>query len=203
MPTAGPLFPILDVGETRNDDVSRARIALYCLLAGVVGMVIGSRAWNAYTRPPGVSAAPAGAPAAVQTSGSFAPIVDRDLPAVVNVSSSKVVRGYGYWHVAVHDGSLLSPVLRRRFRRPQQQYRGMPGGGRQTQKSLGSGVIVKSDGYIITNNHVIDGATDVRVTLLDKREFKAQRDRRRFEDGYRGFEDRRQGSAGAALGRFE
>jgi serine protease Do len=38
---------------------------------------------------------------------------------------------------------------------------------------LGSGVIVSPEGYIITNNHVVDGATDVKVTLADKREFKA------------------------------
>src|SRR5581483_365367 len=45
---------------------------------------------------------------------------------------------------------------------------------KQVEKSLGSGVIVKPDGYILTNNHVIDGATDITVTLLDKREFKAK-----------------------------
>jgi serine protease Do len=152
--------------------VSRVRIALYCLLAGMVGMVVGSRAWNAYTRPQAVAAAPAAAPAAVQMQGSFAPIVDRDLPAVVNVSSSKVVRGYGYG-----ASPMMDPFFRQFFGDDfggQQQYRGMPGGGRQTQRSLGSGVIVKPDGYIITNNHVIDGATDVRVTLLDKRDFKAR-----------------------------
>ncbi len=153
--------------------LSRVRIALYCLLAGIVGMVIGSRAWNAYTRPQAVAAAPAAAPVAVQMQGSFAPIVDRDLPAVVNVSSSKVVRGYGYGA----SPFTMDPFFRQFFGDDfggQQGYRGMPGGGRATQKSLGSGVIVKPDGYIITNNHVIDGATDVRVTLLDKREFKAR-----------------------------
>ena len=61
-------------------------------------------------------------------------------------------------------------------------------------------MIVKADGYIITNNHVIDGATDVRVTLLDKREFKARSGRRGFENRYRGVENRREGFAGAAVG---
>src|SRR5581483_7276892 len=50
------------------------------------------------------------------------------------------------------------------LRRPSKQY----------EKGLGSGVIVRNDGYILTNNHVIDGATDITVTLLDKREFKAK-----------------------------
>ena len=40
--------------------------------------------------------------------------------------------------------------------------------------SLGSGVIVSPEGYILTNNHVVDGATDVRVTLSDKRQLKAK-----------------------------
>ena len=56
---------------------------------------------------------------------------------------------------------------------------------------LGSGVIVSPDGYILTNNHVVDGATDVRVTLPDRREFKAQGDRHRSQDRYRRPQDRR------------
>jgi serine protease Do len=44
----------------------------------------------------------------------------------------------------------------------------------QREHSLGSGVIVSSDGYILTNNHVVDGASDIKVSLKDKREFKAQ-----------------------------
>src|SRR5438132_7174201 len=42
------------------------------------------------------------------------------------------------------------------------------------EKSLGSGVIVSPEGYILTNNHVVDGATDVKVALGDKREFTAR-----------------------------
>jgi serine protease Do len=42
------------------------------------------------------------------------------------------------------------------------------------EQSLGSGVIVSPEGYVLTNNHVVDGATDVKVTLSDKRELKAK-----------------------------
>ena len=44
----------------------------------------------------------------------------------------------------------------------------------QREQGLGSGVVVSPDGYILTNNHVVDGATDIRVALADKREFKAK-----------------------------
>ena len=53
--------------------------------------------------------------------------------------------------------------------RPQQQQREMP-----MQEGSGSGVIISPDGYIVTNNHVIDGAKEIEVTLNDKRTFKAK-----------------------------
>ncbi len=149
---------------------SRFRIALLCLLTGGAGVLVGSRAWTAYFKAPEVAAAPAAAPAAgAATPGiytSFAPVVEKDLPAVVNISASKVVRTIG-----TESPFMMDPFFRQFFgedfgrqRRPSRQY----------EKGLGSGVIVKPDGYILTNNHVIDGATDITVTLLDKREFKAK-----------------------------
>src|SRR5204862_958750 len=42
------------------------------------------------------------------------------------------------------------------------------------ERSLGSGVIVSADGYVLTNNHVGDGGTDIKVSLSDKREFSAR-----------------------------
>src|SRR5262249_3709581 len=51
----------------------------------------------------------------------------------------------------------------------------MPGMPReQVQRSLGSGVIVDASGLVVTNNHVIEGATEVKVALADKREFEAE-----------------------------
>jgi serine protease Do len=97
---------------------------------------------------------------------SFAPVVKAVLPTVVNISSSKVVRTPNQL-----SGPMMDPFF--------QQFFGDGSDGRfnipreRRERSLGSGVIVSPEGYILTNNHVVDGATDIRVTLSDKREFKA------------------------------
>jgi serine protease Do len=97
---------------------------------------------------------------------SFSPVVKAVLPTVVNISSSKVVRTPNQM-----SGPMMDPFF--------QQFFGDGSDGRfnipreRRERSLGSGVIVSPEGYILTNNHVVDGATDIRVTLSDKREFKA------------------------------
>jgi Do/DeqQ family serine protease len=87
---------------------------------------------------------------------SYAPIVQRVTPAVVTVSAAKTV--------ANRNPLMEDPFFRRFFGGPQF-------GGPREQRSLGSGVIVEADGLVVTNNHVIDGADQVKVTLADKREF--------------------------------
>lgn len=98
----------------------------------------------------------------------FAPVVKSVTPAVVNISSSKVVRAPNQFS----GQGPMDPFF--------QQFFGQDFGGRfnvpkdRREQSLGSGVIVSPEGYLLTNNHVVDGATDVKVTLADKREFKAK-----------------------------
>jgi len=96
---------------------------------------------------------------------SFAPIVKAVLPSVVNVSSSKVVKA-GTEGV---EQLQMDPMFRQFFGQG-----GMEMPKDRHEKALGSGVIVSPEGYILTNNHVVDGATDVKVTLSDKREFQAR-----------------------------
>jgi len=85
---------------------------------------------------------------------SFAPIVRKAAPAVVNVASSRTVRQRTdpFWDFFM-GGS------------------GMP--REQTQRSLGSGAIVRADGVIVTNHHVVEGMTEIAVQLSDRREFPA------------------------------
>jgi serine protease Do len=97
----------------------------------------------------------------------FAPIVKEVLPNVVNISSSKVVRTPNQ----MPDGLQNDPFFQQFFGRGFGKGPEIP--KERREQSLGSGVIVSPEGYVLTNNHVVDGATDVKVTLADKRELKA------------------------------
>jgi Do/DeqQ family serine protease len=91
---------------------------------------------------------------------SFAPVVQRVAPMVVNVYAAKVV--------ANRNPFADDPFFRRFFDLPGMMPR------EQVQRSLGSGVIVDASGLVVTNNHVIEGADEVKVALADKREFEAE-----------------------------
>src|SRR6185295_11819448 len=91
--------------------------------------------------------------------GTFAPVVKSVLPAVVNISSTKVIRTA--FNEQDNPFGNLFPGLR------------MPDRP-QRQQGEGSGVIISPDGYIVTNNHVVDGSTELTVSLSDKREMKAR-----------------------------
>jgi serine protease Do len=84
-------------------------------------------------------------------SGSIADVVEGVLPSVVSVTTTK----------------------RARPQSPMELFFGGPGAGRP-QEGLGSGVVLSADGLVITNNHVIDGADEVRVQTHDEREFTAK-----------------------------
>jgi serine protease Do len=92
-------------------------------------------------------------------------------PAVVNISTTRVGRGNETSHAAPFD----DPSLRRffgdeffrRFETPKEPKE-------RKERSLGSGVIVDASGLIITNNHVVDKADEIKVLLSNKREYKAK-----------------------------
>jgi Do/DeqQ family serine protease len=93
---------------------------------------------------------------AAQLQLSFAPIVKRVAPAVVNVYAQ---------HVVQNNNPFLADPFFRQF------FGGIP--REQVERSLGSGVIVDPAGLVVTNYHVIEGASEVKVALSDKREFDA------------------------------
>src|SRR5262245_31668773 len=115
-----------------------------------------------------VSAAPP-APASVDTprlkgsdlATSYAPVVDRVVPAVVTVRVEK--------KASIMPTQFPDDDFFRFFGRGLPRQQRVP-----RQSGLGSGVVTSADGYILTNNHVIDGADQVRVELPDKRVFDAK-----------------------------
>ncbi len=96
---------------------------------------------------------------------SFAPVVERAAPAVVNIYSRRVVQQQRRRSPFAGD-----PFFERFF--GEGFNFGMP--RERVQNSLGSGVIVSPEGVIVTNNHVIEGMTEIKVVLNDRREYSAE-----------------------------
>jgi serine protease Do len=100
---------------------------------------------------------------------SFAPVVKKVSPSVVKVFVASTPKNVSY------DGMLPDHPFFRRFfgdeSAPNQQRREVPA---PKQHGLGSGVIISEEGYILTNNHVVDNADEVKVALTDGREFTAK-----------------------------
>ncbi len=90
---------------------------------------------------------------------SFAPLVKQAAPAVVNIYASRMVQSRS-------NAFMDDPFFGQMFRELQPRQR--------TQNSLGSGVILSSDGIVVSNYHVVGMATEIRVVLNDRREYAAQ-----------------------------
>ncbi len=99
-----------------------------------------------------------------QLSNSFADIIEQASPSVVNIQSTRVVKA------SEQQGD--NPFMQDPFFR--QFFGGNMRQRPERESGLGSGVIIDPSGYIVTNNHVVEKASEVKVTLLDKREFTAK-----------------------------
>jgi serine protease Do len=155
-----------------SDSSRKSRISVIAgsfLLGGIViGLMFSLRMdWvspaNSASRETNTPAVPLSGPPGQP---GFVPVVKAAMPAVVNISTTRVVHG--------RNRQQMSPLFNdpffrqffgddfsRQFQVPRDQH----------ENSLGSGVIVDSSGYIVTNNHVVEKADEIKVLLGDKREF--------------------------------
>jgi len=151
--------------------VTKRGVLAFALAAALVaGGVVGAVSEKARAgQNPHITLVSSPDPARVANSVSFtegfAPVVKSALPTVVNISTSRLVKA-----------QQMSPMFNDPFFR--QFFGGDDRQGnaprQQREHSLGSGVIVSPEGYILTNNHVVNGASDIQVDLSDNRHFTAK-----------------------------
>lgn len=168
--------------------LKRAVFAGIVILAFVVGVIFAEKSGSIPSAQaaldffkPRVEEAPKGqTPPAGQTlqpvlsnlPSSFAELVKKEKPAVVNISTTQVIKQKGFVHPPFEGGpspfdEFFGEDFFRRFfgDTPPREFR---------SQSLGSGFIIEKAGYILTNNHVIENATEIKVRLSDEKEFDAK-----------------------------
>ena len=142
----------------------KARVVYIALLAvAVIGTGVGISQIPAVTQATAAASATAAPPAAaaVQTLPDFAAIAEANKGAVVNITSSS----------APKPGASAPEGLENL---PEELRRLIPQLPQQPRQGMGSGFIVDADGTVLTNAHVVEGADEVRVRLIDRREFKGK-----------------------------
>ena len=147
---------------------SRGNLGFFALLAVLTLVGAGMAGVKPTQSPDSKDTAPTKSAEPVRThagSASYAPVVKKVLPSVVRVAIT-----------AKTQNVTQMPDMFRRFFGGREGDEESPGRsfGAPRQHGVGSGVIVSKDGYILTNNHVAENATDIKVVLNDSREFTAK-----------------------------
>jgi len=100
---------------------------------------------------------------------SYADVAEKTMPAVVNISTDKLVDS-NFQHPFLQD-----PTFRRFFNMPDDDTHNRNNDNQERMEhSLGSGIVISADGYILTNNHVVENASKVHVTFAGDREYEAE-----------------------------
>jgi len=105
-----------------------------------------------------------------KTVTSFAPVVKKAAPSVVNISSTHIIHERLY-----RNPMFIDPFFRQFFGDPSGQNDGNQRERTRREQSLGSGIIISPDGYILTANHVVEGMDEIKVAIPDsKQEYTAK-----------------------------
>jgi serine protease Do len=154
--------------------VSRFRYSALVLLVLLVGIGVGLLAGTSSGArdAPFWTETPPGRLPTVQAP-NFADLVEHLRPSVVNISTTQVVKGQ---RRVMPRFPFPSPFGERDpFEEFFERFFGGEGQPREFRsRSLGSGFIINKEGYIVTNNHVVENATDIKVSLTDKDEYEAK-----------------------------
>ncbi|MEN6468001.1 MAG: DegQ family serine endoprotease [Smithella sp.] len=135
-------------------------------IVSFVGVLRSSFTKSGAPEIPAAQAVPAPSDIAIKTPVSFSELAERIKPAVVNISTSKIYKGRGGFG-SPFGGSPFGDDFFDRFfgDMPRREFK---------QRSLGSGFIISNDGYIFTNNHVVEQADKILVKISDGKEYEAK-----------------------------
>jgi serine protease Do len=146
----------------------RSTAVLTLLAASIGGGLIAALAVATHNKAPvyvTARAADTNTQRVTQLSNSFADIIEKASPAVVKISMTRIIKASDQQQ---NNPFTADPFFRQFFGGPNVRPRD------QREQGLGSGVIVSPSGYILTNNHVVEKANSLKVTLSDGRDFSAK-----------------------------
>ena len=159
----GPRIANKSITESKIILEMKGKNIISMLLIAILGSVLGIVIYSTVVKPKTIivqsnaptpvvntSLLPSGVPVS-----DFRLAAEKSIHAVVHVKTTSTVRGY-------------------RYESPMDWFFGEPRSYRQQQTGFGSGVIISKDGYIVTNNHVIEGSDQIEVTINDGRVIKAE-----------------------------